>query len=449
MVGGRGNDVLDGRGGADVLRGGEGNDTLVIGDASFQRLDGGNGEDTLFVNGAMTLADTDFRRVSGMESIQLGNHTVSITLGPIAAHAFDGLAADNFRLTIDGRATLTADVTIDGSAYTHPLTIYVPNTTGSVKLTGGLGNDVLIGGAGSNTLIGGGGDDLYYANHTADAVTEAANGGYDTVVSTVSFTLPANVEALHLVGSGLTGTGTGGNDSLLSRGGPNTLVGLGGDDLYYVNNTADAVTEAANDGYDIVISTVSYTLPANVEVLYLVGSGLTGTGTGGNDSLLSSGGPNTLVGLGGDDLYYVNNTADAVTEAANGGYDTVVSTVSYTLSANVETLHLVGSGLTGTGTGGNDSLLTLGANTLTGGGGDDTFYFVSGVADGAAISDFDDVGEHDILTFSGFGTAAQGATFTQIGVTDQWQIHSGLDAHNETITLSNHATPHAGDFLFM
>ena len=39
----------------------------------------------------------------------------------------------------------------------------------------------------------------------------------------------------------------------------------------------------------------------------MFGSGLTGTGTNDADTLLSSGGPNTLVGLGGDDLYYVNN----------------------------------------------------------------------------------------------------------------------------------------------
>ena len=51
--------------------------------------------------------------------------------------------------------------------------------------------------------------------------------------------------------------------------------------------------------------------------------------------------------------------------------------------------------------------------------------------------------------FSGFGTEAQGATFSQIGTTDQWQIHSGLDAHNETITLANHAALHAGDFVFV
>ena len=46
----------------------------------------------------------------------------------------------------------------------------------------------------------------------------------------------------------------------------------------------------------------------------MLGSRFTGTGPGGADSLLSSGGPNTLVGLGGDDLYYVDNTADVVIE---------------------------------------------------------------------------------------------------------------------------------------
>jgi hypothetical protein len=52
------------------------------------------------------------------------------------------------------------------------------------------------------------------------------------------------------------------------------------------------------------------------------------------------------------------------------------------------------------------------------------------------------------LIFSGFGTAAQGATFTSLGH-DQWQIHSCLDAHNETITLGNGASIHATDFFFV
>ena len=72
-------------------------------------------------------------------------------------------------------------------------------------------------------------------------------------------------------------------------------------------------------------STVNYTLPdnSNIELLSMLGSGLTGTGSSGADTLHSSSGPNTLVGLGGDDLYYVNNAGDVVIEAANGGFDTV------------------------------------------------------------------------------------------------------------------------------
>ena len=61
-----------------------------------------------------------------------------------------------------------------------------------------------------DTLAGGIGDDLYYVNNTGDVVTEAANGGHDTVGAYVDYTLPAsnNIEVLSMLGSGLTGTGS-------------------------------------------------------------------------------------------------------------------------------------------------------------------------------------------------------------------------------------------------
>ena len=138
-----------------------------------------------------------------------------------------------------------------------------------------------------------------------------------------------------------------------------------------------------------------------------------------------------------------------MTEAANGGFDTVVASVSYTLPTNVEALYMIGSGLTGTGNSGADTLVTLGANTLVGGDGNDTFVFFAGSANGATVADFDGTGEGDLLVFSGFGTGAQVGTFTQIGATNQWQLHSGLDFHNETITLANGAAPDTGDFFFV
>ena len=140
-----------------------------------------------------------------------------------------------------------------------------------------------------------------------------------------------------------------------------------------------------------------------------------------------------------------------VVEAANGGFDSVLTSTSYTLPVNVEALYTVGSGLTGTGNSGANTLVTTGANTLVGLGGDDTFVFSAGSANGATVADFSrgQVAEWDFLVFSGFGTEAQGAALSQIGTTDQWQIHSGLDAHNETITFSNGAAVHPGDFAFV
>ena len=200
-------------------------------------------------------------------------------------------------------------------------------------------------------------------------------------------------------------------------------------------------------------ASVSYTLQdnPNVEALYMLGSGLTGRGTNNADSLLSSGGPNTLEGLGGDDLYYVNHADDVVIEEPGGGYDTVVATVSYTLqdNPNVEAMYMNGSGLTGTGSSGADTLVSLGANTLMGDDGNDMFVLFAGSADGATVADFDR-SEGDVLVFSGFGTEAQGAGITQkIGTTDQWLIHSGLGAPDETLTFTNQAALHSGDFFFV
>ena len=54
-----------------------------------------------------------------------------------------------------------------------------------------------------------------------------------------------------------------------------------------------------------------------------------------------------------------------VVEAANGGFNSVLTSTSYTLPVNVEALYTVGSGLTGTGNSGANTLVTVGANTLT------------------------------------------------------------------------------------
>ena len=61
FVGGLGNDVLVGAGGADAFQGAAGNDVIHAGDRTFQRADGGNGEDVLHLDfdGVIDFGDID------------------------------------------------------------------------------------------------------------------------------------------------------------------------------------------------------------------------------------------------------------------------------------------------------------------------------------------------------------------------------------------------------
>ena len=254
------------------------------------------------------------------------------------------------------------------------------------NITGNAGNNTIDGGTGADSLAGGVGDDIYVVDNAADAITEAFGAGTDTVQSSINYTLASNIENLVLKGTrDVNGTGNALNNLLTGNSGKNILSGGAGDDTYLVNNTSDIVSEAATGGTDTVQSPLTYTLATNVENLILTGTGNingagndlanTITGNAGNNTIDGGTGEDNLVGGAGDDTYLVNSISDVVLEAASEGTDTVQSSISYTLTANVENLFLTGtSNISGTGNALNNLLTgNSAANILSGEVGDDTY----------------------------------------------------------------------------
>ncbi|MDF3607131.1 hypothetical protein PE067_13905 [Paracoccus sp. DMF-8] len=194
-----------------------------------------------------------------------------------------------------------------GGSYTDSFLIAVEDVDGSLitgtaaddLLVGSPENDTLNGGIGADTMRGGLGDDVYFVNHAGDRVVEFANAGIDTVRSIVSYSLAANVENLSLMRSAdINGTGNALDNVIIGNAGANLLIGGVGNDTL--------------------------------------------NGGAGNDTLNGGIGTDRMAGGAGDDLYVVDNAGDVVIEFANAGIDTVRSTVSYRLTANVEHLNLVG-----------------------------------------------------------------------------------------------------------
>ena len=359
---------------------------------------------------------------------------------------------------------------------------------GEDRLIGGAGRDRLDGGRGADRMAGGRGDDVYVIDNAGDAVIEQRGAGTDTVRSTISYTLPGQVERLILGGDrAISGTGNGlanritgndaanrlfsesGADRLIGRDGDDRLdggrgadrmVGGRGDDVYLVDNAGDAVIEQRGAGTDTVRSTISYTLPGQVERLILDGDrAISGTGNGlanritgndaanrlfgengadrlvgrdGDDRLDGGRGADRMVGGRGDDLYVVDNAGDAVIEQRGAGTDTVRSTITLTLAAEVEALVLSGdAAIDGTGNdlsnalrgnsaenrldggAGDDALRgMLGADTLTGAAGSDVFVFRTAAEAGVgasrdAITDF--VPGEDLVDVAGIDACAVGA----------------------------------------
>ncbi len=371
--------------------------------------------------------DLEVLKASSADDVILGNaldNVINALAGNDLVHGHDG---NDLIAGGDGNDVLYGDEgndTLAGDAGDDQLF----GGEGADILQGGVGNDTLDGGEGADSLAGGSGDDRYRVDAVGDTVVETAGEGADTIESTVSFTLPANVETLRLIGNAnidATGgsandrlignagsnilTGGAGNDVLDGAGGVDTLIGGAGDDTFIVDRSDDVVTELANEGYDTVEASSDYTLPSHVEKLVLTGWANTGIGNGldnvlvgnANGNRLDGGaGADQMIGGDGDDTYVVDNASDVIVELAGEGNDTVESSINYVLNDVLENIELAGTAdLTATGNNGNNFLRgnsgnnvldgLAGADNMAGGAGND--YYIEDEA-GDNVQEGDDAG---------------------------------------------------------
>ncbi|WP_428664107.1 beta strand repeat-containing protein [Reyranella sp.] len=104
---------------------------------------------------------------------------------------------------------------------------------GNDVVLGRDGNDLLDGGTGNDLMVGGAGNDRYYVDAVGDVVLEVfPTDGIDTVVSSIGYTLGANVEHLVLTGTAaINGTGNAESNMLSGNGAANILSGGAGNDV--------------------------------------------------------------------------------------------------------------------------------------------------------------------------------------------------------------------------
>lgn len=420
LIGGAGNNIITGGGGNDTMSGGKGDDTYVV-DSTFDIVNENVGEGSDLIQSSVTftasanvenLTLTGAAAINGtgnaLNNILIGNTGINTLTGGDGNDTIDGgtgadiligglgddlYKVDNAGDTITENSNEGTDIVQSSATFTLSANLENLTLLGSTAIngTGNASDNILTGNTGTNVLTGGDGNDLYIVQNSTDSIIENANEGIDTVQSSVTFTLSANVENLTQVGSSSdTGTGNALDNVMISNSANTTLVGKAGNDTYIVNNTGDVVTEVAGEGTDLVQSSVTYTLSANVENLTLTGTiAINGTGSASDNTLIGNSAANVLSGLAGidtmigndgNDTYVVDNTSDVVTENANQGIDLVQSSVTYTATANVENLTLTGT-LSINGTGNNlDNILigNSGANTLTGNDGNDSLDGGSG-----------------------------------------------------------------------
>ncbi len=487
LFGDAGEDVLEGQSGDDVLDGQTGSDTYIFhsGFGNDTLTDSGEDGETNIIQFAEGLNASAFEvgRYGDDLALQFRGLDDQVTLLMGTTHQLHRISSIVFA---DG-TVICGDDLVDLSYNGTVRDDYIVSQTGNKYLGGKEGNDYLVGsieddtfdgGTGDDTLNGSGGSNTYlfgigdghdvieqyeiipgedsrilfksgiiqsdiaierksYGGVLSDDLTISIYPSGDSIdiqnffyqedplneynpVQYIEFddgtTWDINM-ILSRTNEGRLGKyvfGTEANDIFSGEAENDTLMGLGGDDLYISTGGRLFIQEDVNGGIDTVQTDSDFSLDSydNVENLTLTGTGdISGTGnslnnyiTGnvganilngaaGNDTLVANSVDDQLIGGLGDDTYIINDAATVIMEDSNSGHDTVVSSVDFSLAtvSNFENATLAGNdAISLTGNSINNLLIGnsannvisggSGADSMQGGGGDDT-YIVDNIGD--------------------------------------------------------------------
>ena len=376
-----------------IINGTEGNDTLE--GINNDTLLGGLGDDTYIYNkgdGNVTINDSKY--YPGYGYWNAGNDVLKF--GPSIGIGDLKLTKNNNDLIMNINGDSSSNITIQDQYYSNDIkvenitfasgdyitfdsitlypTIYISNSNEKTSaidninntiyingsndtVYGGNANDTIVSGTTPVTMAGGAGNDLYYVNNSNDVITENVNSGTDSVISSVNYALGANIENLTLTGyNNLTATGNGlnnvitansGNDTLISGSGLTTLVGGAGIDTFYVNNSSDVITGTINSA-DMVYSSVNYTLGNSLQNLTLTGNAnLVAVGNNLNDVITANSGNDTIYGGKGNNTIIAGSGMDYI--VGGSGNDTIYAASSGTWAAGINCIDDGSPGTPGSG----------------------------------------------------------------------------------------------------
>ena len=419
MVGGRGNDILLGNGGADVFNGGEGNDTIAVSILPFKRASGGNGDDTLRLDGSgltldlTTLADN---RLQGIELIDItgsGINTLTLNYREVL-----NISDESNQLIVRRNG---GDVVNIGSGWTQGADQLI-GSDNFQTYTQGIATLLIE----DTTPVGSSGDDAFVltylgSNNTGSLnITLATNGGPIIDVGTYPMNVPLVIDGL------------GGTDSV-------RINGTSGGDSFIVNSAGITI-----NGASLTLSNFeSRTLAANAgNDLYQFDT----TSPLGLYSIIESGVGIDTINLASSTLPVTLNLGLAATQVVNTNLSLILSSASTIENATGGSADdvLTGNSLANTlvGGNGNDTLAGgRGSDTMSGGAGNDTYVF-----DLPSSSELDTLNESanqgtDLLNFAALALPVT----LNLGLTSNQLVHTSRRIRLNSATAFENVTSGSGN----